>query len=194
MRVAMTIAIFGFAAVFACNTTPPPRANTPAQQQTVANSNAEPKPLSELDLTKICNLGAKGRAQDLDYNNLDVINDLVANGKGSIPFLVSKLDDPTLMPCHVLDYWPQMAVGDVAFIVLTDFSTDITWEKATIPGVAWDEFFEAKKDRKLRTSDYYYQQVQQHGRPWVKAKWANIWNMYKDRIIWDDKERAFRVI
>jgi hypothetical protein len=196
MRVAITVGIFGFAAALAgCNRTPQPTVkNLPAQQQTVASATPKPKPLSDLDLTKICNLAPKGRAQDLDYNNSEVINDLIANGKDSIPFLISKLEDRTLMPCNVEDYWPQMTVGDVAFIVLTDFSTDYAWEKATIPGTDWDQFFEAKYDRQMTGSDYYYQQIRRHGRPWVRARWQKIWDTYKDRIVWDEKERSFKVV
>jgi len=197
MRVAIAIGIFGLmAALASCNRTPQPRVETlPAQPQTAASSTPTAKPLSEVDLTKICNLAPKGRAQDLDYNNSEVINDLVANGKDSIPFLISKLDDKTLMPCHVEDYWPQMMIGDVAFIVLGDFSTDSTWMKETIPGTGWDEIFETKyADAKMPGYEFYYAQIKKHGRGWVKAKWEKIWGTYKDRIVWDEKERSFKVV
>ena len=192
----MTVGIFGFGAALAgCNRTPQPPV-LPARQQTVVSSTSRPMPLSDLDLKKICHLAPKGRAQDLDYNNSEVINELVANGKNSIPLLISKLEDRTLMPCQVEDYWPQMMVGDVAFIMLSDFSTDSTWTKATIPGTGWDEFFEAKyeNDKGMTGSDYYYHQIRKHGRPWVRAKWQKIWDTYKDRIVWDEEERSFKVV
>jgi len=98
MRVVIAVGIFGFVAALAgCNRTPQPTAkNIRTQQHTVASATPKPKPLSEIDLTKICNLAAKGRVQDLDYNNSEVIKDLVANGKASIPFLISKLEDRRL--------------------------------------------------------------------------------------------------
>src|SRR5262245_29636954 len=197
MRVRISVVVFGVAVLLAgCNRTAQPLVkNSAAQQQVVASVRSEPKapkPFSEIDLLKICNLAAKGRAQDLHYNNSEVINDLVANGKDSIPFLIGKLGDRTLMPCHVEDYWPQMMVGDIAFIVLTDFSTDYAWEKATIPGTGWDEFFQAKYDRKMTGSDYYYQQIRRHGRSWVKAKWQKIWETYKDQIVWNEKGRCVK--
>lgn len=31
------------------------------------------------------------------------------------------------------------------------------------------------------------------GRGGLKAKWQKIWTKYRDRVVWDDKERCFRV-
>jgi hypothetical protein len=153
------------------------------------------KPLSEIDLTKIGHQAPKGRVQDKDYNpSSPVIDDLISHGKDSIPFLIGKLDDRTLIHYSVEDYWPEMSVGDVAFIILEDFSLDSTWTKETIPGTGWDEFFESKYDGKMTGSDYYYAQIRKHSRGWVKTKWEKIWATYKDRIIWDEKERCFRVV
>jgi len=93
------------------------------------------RPLSEIDLSQIGHIAPKGRVQDKDYNELAISDELIANGKDSIPFLISKLEDETVIDHHVIDYWPgQATVGDVAFVILTDFTTDSSWTKNTIRG------------------------------------------------------------
>ncbi len=59
-------------------------------------------------------IAPKSRVQDRDYNQLPVVEQLIAHGKESIPFLISKLDDETKIVGHVIDYWNQVYVGDVA--------------------------------------------------------------------------------
>jgi hypothetical protein len=177
----------------------PQTANVEAQGQptmvTATPQQSPAKPLSEIDLTKIGHLAPKGRVQDKDYNpSSPVVDDLISKGKDSIPFLISKLDDRTLIHYSVEDYWPEMTVGDVAFIILEDFSMDSTWTKETIPGTGWDEIFEAKYDSNMAGYEYYYRQVRRHGRGWTKTKWERIWATYQDRIVWDEKERCFKVV
>ena len=75
------------------------------------------------------------------YNNLPIVSTLIAHGKESIPYLISKLDDDTKIEGHVIDYWSEVRVGDVALVILTDFFTDGSWQHTTIPGVSWDEFW-----------------------------------------------------
>jgi hypothetical protein len=198
MKVETTIAVLCFAAVLAgCQRTEQPVTNTvrqPPQSQSQATPQQSPtKPLSEIDLTKIGHLAPKGRVQDRDYNETPVIDELISHGKDSIPFLINKLDDRTVIHYSVEDYWPEMTVGDVAFLILEDFSMDSTWTKETIPGTSWDEIFEAKYDPNVAGSDYYYRQVRRYGRGWIKAKWEKIWAANKDRIVWDDNERCFIV-
>jgi hypothetical protein len=156
-------------------------------------STQTPKPLSQIDLSKIGHLEPKGRVQDKDYQNIEIIDDLIAHRKDSIPFLISKLDDATVIHDHVMDYWPEVTVGDVAFFILSDFTLDSTWTKQTVPGTNAAEIFEAKADPNTPAWEYYEAQIRKHGRRFVKAKWQEIWNKYKDRIVWDDKERCFKV-
>jgi len=183
----------GFA-ISACTKTGP----AVSQRLEPASSPSRPiekqkKPFTEIDLSRIGHIAAKGRVQDRDYNELVVVNDLVANGKESIPFLISKLDDTTVIHEHVMDFWPEVTVGDVALFILSDFSTDSTWTKQMVPGTSWEELFETKKNPDTPAWEYLDAQLARHGRRWLKAKWQKIWTSYKDRIVWDEQERCFRV-
>jgi len=151
------------------------------------------KPLAEIDISKIGRIAPKGRVQDKDYNKrLDVIDDLIANGKESIPYLISKIDDKTLIDHHVMDFWPQITVGDVALLILSSFTSDESWSKHTIPGASWEELFEVKKDADDSFLEYYRTGLNDcPGR--LKAKWEKIWATYKDRIVWDARERCFKL-
>ncbi len=152
------------------------------------------KPLSEIDLSKIGHMAPKGRVQDKDYNDLEVIDQLIANGKDSIPYLIGKLDDETIVHQPLADFWPELTIGDVALFILSDFSLDSTWKKDTIPGASWEELFGTKINPDKPAWEYYHDQMGKHGRRWVKAKWQQIWTTYKDRIVWDEQERCFRVV
>ena len=152
------------------------------------------KSLSEIDISKIGHIAPKGRVQDKNYNDLEVVDQLIANGKDSIPYLISKLDNRTIIHKPLEDFWPELTVGDVAFLILGDFSRDSSWTNERIPGTNFDEFFGTKKSPDQPASEYYYDQIAKHGRPWVKAKWQKIWMTYKDRIVWDEKERCFKVV
>src|SRR5437899_3011624 len=92
-----------------------------------ATTQKRKQPLAQIDLSKIGPIATKGRVQDKDYNELEVIDQLIGNGKASIPFLISKLDDRTTIDNHVMFSWPKVTVGDVALIVMSDFSLYTTW-------------------------------------------------------------------
>jgi hypothetical protein len=108
---------------------PAPSVNTSGTEK--LQSNVSAAPLSEIDLTNIGPIAPKGRVQDTEYNHLPVVENLIAHGNEAIPFLIAKLDDETKIRGHVFDYWSDVRVGDVAFIILTDFFTDPTWQKTT---------------------------------------------------------------
>src|SRR5687768_2781540 len=80
------------------------------------------KPLTEIDLTTIEHIAPKGRAQDdilqnKEFNKLSIGDDLIAHGKDSIPFLISKLEDETELNRQVINYWYEVYVGDIALII-----------------------------------------------------------------------------
>ena len=154
---------------------------------------AKSKSLSEIDLSKIGHIAPKGRVQDKEYNNPEIVDELIRHGKESIPFLIGKLDDQTVIENSILDYWPKIKVGDVAFLILSDFSTDSTWKKETIPGGNWDNFFGTKPNGDKSAAEFYYGQIEKHERGWVKARWEKIWDKYRDQIVWDEQERCFKV-
>ena len=85
------------------------------------------RPLELVDISKMPVLTSKGRIQDGDTALGDrnhIAIDLVANGKDSIPFLINQLENEAEMDRHVMNYWYQLFVGDMAHIILTDLFTD----------------------------------------------------------------------
>ena len=180
-------------AASACTKTRPVQQKKAEPANNPSAASRPKKTLSTIDISKIGHIAPKGRVQDKDYNELEVVDDLIANGKNSIPFLISKLDDGTVIRDHVMDFWPEVTVGDVALLILSDFSRDSTWTKETIPGANWEGLLEARQNPDIPFWEYYDTQVRKHGRNWVKAKWEKIWTTYKDRIVWDDHERCFKL-
>jgi hypothetical protein len=181
-------------AIGGCVKTPPAVQRRPEPANSPSPAQKRPKKaLSEIDLSKIGRLEPKGRVQDKDYQEIEMVDDLIANGKDSIPFLIGKIDDGTVIHQHVMDYWPEVTVGDVALHILGDFSVDYTWTKRTIPGTDWEGLFGTKYDDKLPFYENYENYIRKHGRRSLKAKWERLWQQYKDRIYWDEKDIAFHV-
>ena len=149
--------------------------------------------LTEINLAEIGALAPKGRVQDAEYNQSRVVNELIAHGKESIPYLISKLDDETKVDTHVVDYWYEVHIGDIALIILKDFFTNRTWEHTTIPGVGWDEFLERGNDRNLTGEQVLRNYIARHGRRDIKTRWQQIWETHQQRIFWDQTEGCFNV-
>ena len=150
-------------------------------------------PLSKIDLSKIGHIAPKCRVQDKDLNQLKVVDDLIANGKDSIPFLISKLDDKTKINNYVMDFWGEIYVGDVAFIILTDFfSYDCDNPKGTINGISWNEFLGCNNPD-IPSQNCYVEYYEKYGRKTIKKRWQKIWEENKDKIYWDETDRCFKV-
>src|SRR5262245_24288 len=98
----------------------------------------------ETDLSQIGHLAPKGRVQDKEYYESEIVDELISMETASIPFLISKLTDETEIKGPILDFWSKVTVGDIALIILTDFFTDSTWTKTTISGVSWDEMLKRR--------------------------------------------------
>ena len=156
-------------------------------------SNSSARRLAEINLADIGAIGPKGRVQDTEYKQLPVVERLIAHGKESVPYLISKLDDETKIGGHVVDYWYDVRVGDVALIILTDFFTDSTWQKTTISGVGWDKFLERGDDTNLTGEQLLRNYISKYGRTKIKERWQQIWQEYRNEIQWDEKERCFKV-
>ena len=146
-----------------------------------------------IDLTKIEHLAGKGRVQDREYNKSVIVDQLLAQRTEAIPFLIAKLDDETRLAAPVMNHWYQVYVGDVALVILTDFFTDNTWQKPTIPGVDWNTFLQRGNDVDLTAEQVLRNYIAQHGRAEIKRRWEQIWQQHKDQIIWDDKQHCFTV-
>ena len=147
---------------------------------------------ASIDLTKITHIQPKGRVQDKDYNNLEVVNQLLARRVQAVPFLIGKLTDETQIKSKVLDYWYKITVGDIALVILTDFFTDSTWTKSTIPAVAWDVMLEGKEN-KVDSERMLRQFIAKHGRKAIQQKWMKVWNQNNYKIFWDEQENCFNL-
>jgi hypothetical protein len=184
--------LIGLLALTGCGVTSTPAPMKTATPETV-RQNLPTVPLSQIDLSKIGAVTPKGRVQDRDYNNLPVVENLIAHGREAIPFLIGKLDDETEIKDHVFDYWSDVRVGDVAFATLTDFFTDPTWQKTTIPGVGYDTFLGRKANSDVTGEQLLRNYIAKHGRHDIMIRWRAIWAQYQDRVYWDEKDRCFKL-
>lgn len=173
-------------------TTPTPQITLQTPQITL-----QKKPLNKIDLTQIKHTVPQGRAQDgglLDeeFNELSIVSDLIAHGKDSIPFLISKLDDETKMDNHAMDFWYEVYVGDIALMILSGFFSEdgIT---STIPGFGWDEFLERGNDKESMSEAILRKYIKKHGRKNIKARWQKMWEQNKENIYWDETDNCFRI-
>ena len=157
-----------------------------ASASTVWAQTASPKPYP-LHTWKNVTCRAKGRFQDRDYCSSKIMDQIVADGKSSIPILISQITDARWIAEPIEDFWPRIQVGDLVYFILSDLFLDDTWTKRTMPElftgptcedpswVCWANF---RKAHSLAT---------------IQAKWRNFWNANKDRIYWDEKARCFRL-
>jgi len=155
------------------------------------------KALNRIDLSAIKHI-AKGRAQDgtlegENFAKLSIADDLLAHGKDSIPFLISKLDDETKMNRGVVDFWYEAYVGDVALIILIDFFTRNDEFTSTIPGFSWDDFLERGNDRDSMGEQILRNYIEKHGRKRIKERWQKMWEQNKENIYWDETDRCFKI-
>jgi hypothetical protein len=185
MNKLLLIGLFVFTGCGVTSSSAPVETRTPE----TARQNLPTVPLSQIDLSKIGAVTPKGRVQDRDYNNLAVVENLIAHGTEAVPFLIGKLDDQTLVKDHVFDYWYDVRIGDVAFVILTDFFTDATWRKTTIPGVGYDTFLE-RRNPNITAEQVLRNYIARHGRNEITKRWRVIWAQYKARVCWDGNERC----
>jgi hypothetical protein len=107
------------------------------------------------DLRRIGQIADKGRVQDRDYNRTNpVIEQLIALRLDAIPLLIARLTDTTVIPKPPVNFWPQVTVGDVALLILSDFFLTSTGEVSTVPGPG------------LTTSSSARARMCLHGRHW----------------------------
>lgn len=186
---------FAFAALLllaSCDSGPMPQVPDPTTK-----AETTPKPnLEFVDISKTPELSSKGRFQKGDTalgETNQVAKDLVANGKDSIPFLISKLDDETEIDRHIIPFWYQLSVGDLALVILDDFFTDESGINSTVPGFEWDEFLERGGDKDLTGEEVLRRYIQKHRREKIKERWQEMWTQNKDKIFWDERCYCFKV-
>ncbi len=149
-------------------------------------------PLSEINLAEIAPVAPKGRVQDKDYNELLIIDQLIAQGKDSIPFLISKLDDERKIKNHVFDYWRKVRVADVALIILEDFFTDKNWTNSTISDTDLYDSQHTGYKPEITAEENLRNYLAKYDRKSIKRRWQKIWSENKEIIYWDETERCFK--
>ena len=155
-----------------------------------------PKPPLELiDISKVPPRD-KSRFQEghtADGRPNPIAEEIVANGKDSIPFLIGKLEDETEMDRHVMPFWYQLHVGDMALIILGDLFTDETGMKSTVPGFGWDDFLERGGDESLMGEEVLRRYLRKQGRKTIRQRWQHMWEENRDRIYWDQNCLCFKL-
>jgi hypothetical protein len=149
-----------------------------------------------VELSKIEHFCPKGRVQDREYNpHLPVIDTLIEKGTNAIPLLIEMLSDDTPIDHQIIDYWPSHTVGDIAFVILTDLTTDSSWKTSTIPGASWDEVLGRPDTNYFIIPGYYQLQdfKQKHGSKEIQRRWQKVWLEHQAQIYWDPKERCFKL-
>jgi hypothetical protein len=170
-----------------CGSAPAQSVKTPAGEK--LQPHVPMIPFSRIDLTKLSATGPKGRVQD---EGLPVVEALIAHGTASVPFLIGKLDDETKIRGPVFEFWHEVRVGDVAFVILTDFFTDPTWQQTTIPGVGYDTFLERTTDD-VMSEQLLRNYIAKRGRHDITRRWREIWAQYKERVYWNETDRCFEL-
>ncbi len=131
---------------------------------------------------------AKGRLQDHEYCSSKLIDQIVAQGKASIPVLISQLTDTRRTRKPIYDYWHYTTAGDIAYFTLSDLFTDSDWKTFNMPGL------EALDHPCNDDSETCWRRfLESHGRKFVQAQWLAAWTANKDRVYWDKTARCFRV-
>jgi len=177
-----------------CNTSEIPKAEISKMDILPTQTPVFPKkPLNQIDLSKLERIAPKGRVQDKEYNQLPIIDDLIANGKDSIPFLIGKLNDETKINHHVFDYWYEVSVGDVSLVILGDFFTDASWQNTTISDVGWNDFLERGEDKDSTGEAILRKYIKKYGRKKIKERWQKMWEQNKENIYWDETDRCFKI-
>jgi hypothetical protein len=147
-----------------------------------------------IDLVAIRHVAPKGRFQDAYYNPdlQPAIDRLVARGPEGIDFLISKISDNRKTKTQVFDFWPVVRVGDVAFLLFCYLFTDASWEHSTVPGISLEAFVE-DKDQDQPWFNNYYAHLEKYGRKSLQKKCAEAWAKYRDNVVWDAKDRCFKL-
>lgn len=145
-----------------------------------------------IDLRKIGHIASNGRVQDKENNpNLPVIDQLIAAGPEAIPFLVSKLEDSTVIRTKVLDSWPKVCVGDVAWFILYDFFTDKNLV-STLPDPGLFAIVSGE-DQGQQGWKSWASVVRKYGRAGIRKGVQAILKPYQEKFLWNPVERCFIV-
>jgi hypothetical protein len=147
----------------------------------------------KVNLRTIGHISPQGRVQDKDNNpNLPQIDELINAGPEAISFLVSKLEDTAVIKGKVLDGWPRVRVGDVAWFILYDFFTT----RSQVPTLPEPGLFAIFGGENLNQPGWasWSAVVRKTRRSGIRKGVEAILAPYKGKFVWDDKERCFMVL
>ncbi|HVP46052.1 MAG TPA: hypothetical protein VMT32_05695 [Bryobacteraceae bacterium] len=131
---------------------------------------------------------AKGRLQDKGYCESKLIDQIIAQGKASIPVLISQLTDTRTTEQPIYDFWSYTTAGDIAYFILTSLFTDSDWKTFNMSGL---ESLNEPCDEPAETC--WRKFLGDHGRKFVQDRWRAAWNANADRVYWDENARCFRL-
>lgn len=150
-----------------------------------------------INLKPIGHLSPKGRVQDKEYNpHLPIIDSLIRIGPPSIPILVSKITDTTIISADyknsICDFWDTVRVGDIAYLILCDFFTTSDWNHSTIKPGLWDLFRDKTMDN-LSAYQAWQKTIRKYGRNGIKLKIETVLKPFYNKLLYKN-ELCFRVI
>ena len=132
---------------------------------------------------------AKGRFQDKEYCDSQVVNQILALGKDAIPFLISELTDDRKTKHPIYDLWTYTAAGDIANSFLFDLFTAPDWTVSPMP-----ELESLHMECSHPGEPCWRKFLHKNGRKFVQEQWRAAWEANKDRIYWDESARCFRLM
>ncbi len=137
---------------------------------------------------QICN-DTGNRLQDFPSSVMDQI---IAAGPKAVPVLIRMIADRRMANTKepLICYWPGMAIGDIAFCLLTDLFID-TGRKTTVPGAGWDDLLGPNNTDPGWEPLHGF--IKKHGSSALQAKWRAVWDKYRGQVFWDPKERCFKL-
>ncbi len=132
------------------------------------------------ELTAPGSCRAKGRFQDKEYCDSQVVNQILALGKDAIPFLTKH---------PIYDLWTYTAAGDIANSFLFDLFTAPDWTASPMP-----ELESLHMECTHPGESCWRKFLHKNGRKFVQEQWRAAWEANKDRIYWDESARCFRLM
>lgn len=133
--------------------------------------------------------GSKGRFQDRDYCQSDVMDRILGDGKKAIPILIEQITDERQMQEPALAFWPPLRAGELAILIVDDLFLDDGWERRTIP----DLLPEARCKEGVPASECWARFRAKHSLTEIQTRWRRFWKANEGRVFWDDGARCFRV-
>lgn len=130
----------------------------------------------------------KGRLQDTEYCRSATMDAILAKGKDAVPILIAQLTDERVVKMPILDYWNEMKVGDIAYVILRNLFTDAGADTLNLSGL------ESTQDACSDGANTCWRLlVRMRGRRSIQRQWLAAWNANKSEVYWDATARTFKM-